>query len=159
MKATRAHLLASLMVMPLLLASCGISETRLNPFNWFGGGDETTSAEPVQVVERADRRPLVAEITQLVIERTPGGAIVRVTGLPPTQGWYGADLVNVNPDGAPLDGVLSYSLRAEPPKTPTRVSTQQSRELTAAVFVSDITLAGVRVIQVTGAQNSRIARR
>ena len=159
MKATRAYHLASLMLMPLLVASCGISETRLNPFNWFGGNEETTSAEPVQVVERSDPRPLVAEITQLVVERTPGGAIVRVTGLPPTQGWYGADLVNVNPDGEAFDGVLSYSLRAQPPETPTRVSTRQSRELTAAVFVSDFTLAGVRVIQVTGAQNSRIARR
>ena len=159
MKATRAHFLASAMMMPLLLASCGISETRLNPFNWFGGDEETTSAEPVQVVERGDPRPLVAEITQLVIERTPGGAIVRVTGLPPTQGWYGADLVALNPDDKPINGVLSYSLRAEPPETQTRVSTRQSRELTAAVFVSDITLSGVRVIQVTGAQNSRIARR
>lgn len=151
---TRAYLMA----LPLLVASCGISETRMNPFNWFGGG-ATTSAEPVQVVERADPRPLVAEITQLVIERTPGGAIVRVTGLPPTQGWHGAALVNVNPDGAPFDGVMSYSLRAVPPETATRVSTRQSRELTTAVFISDSTLASVRVIQVTGSQNSRIARR
>lgn len=150
---------AYLLAVPLVLASCGISETRLNPFNWFGGSEETTSAEPMQVVEREDPRPLVAEITQLVIERTPGGAIIRVTGLPPTQGWYGADLVNANPDGEPFNGVMSYSLRAVPPATQTRVSTQQSRELTAAVFISDLTLSGVRVVQVTGAQNSRIARR
>ncbi len=154
MKPTRA----TLMALPLVLASCGISETRLNPFNWFGGG-ETESAQPLEVVELSDPRPLVAEITQLVIERTPGGAIVRVTGLPATQGWHGADLVSVNPDGQPLDGVLSYSFRAEPPETQTRVSTRQSRELTVAVFISDIALSGVRVIQVTGAQNSRIARR
>lgn len=155
MKATRAYLMA----LPLLVASCGISETRLNPFNWFGSDEEATTAEPVQVVERVDPRPLVAEITQLVVERTPGGAIVRVTGLPPTQGWYGAALVNANPDGEAFDGVMSYSLRALPPKSPTRVSTRQSRELTTAVFISDSRLAGVRVIQVTGSQNSRIARR
>ena len=149
----------SILILPLLLASCGLSETRLNPFNWFGGSEEATTAEPVEVVERADPRPLVAEITQLVIERTPGGAIVRVTGLPPTQGWHSVALVNVNPDGEALNGVMSYSLRALPPETPTRVSTRQSRELTAAVYLSDIQLAGVRVIQVTGAQNSRIARR
>ena len=155
MKPTRAFLMA----LPLLVASCGLSETRLNPFNWFGGDEETSSAQPLEVVERRDPRPLVAEITQLVIERTPGGAIVRVTGLPPTQGWYGADLVSVTPEGAPIDGVLSYSLRAVPPEAPTRVSTRQSRELTAARFISDTILSGVRVIQVTGAQNSRIARR
>ncbi|NNE89645.1 MAG: hypothetical protein HKN27_16375 [Silicimonas sp.] len=155
MKATRAYLL----ILPLLLASCGISESRFNPFNWFGGGDDTTTAEPLEVVNVDDPRPLVAEITQLVIERTPGGAIVRVTGLPPTQGWYGAALVNVSPNREALNGVMSYSMRALPPDVPTRVSTRQSRELTAAVFLSDIQLAGVRVIQVTGAQNSRIARR
>ncbi|CAN0603427.1 unnamed protein product, partial [Ectocarpus sp. 12 AP-2014] len=74
-------------------------------------------------------------------------------------GWHNADLVSANPDGQPFNGVLSYSLRAEPPQTQTRVSTRQSRELTVAVFISDIALSGVRVIQVTGAQNSRIARR
>lgn len=155
MKPTRVFLMA----FPLVLASCGISETRLNPFNWFGGSEDATSAQPLEVVELRDPRPLVAEITQLVIERTPGGAIVRVTGLPATQGWHNADLVSANPDGQPFNGVLSYSLRAEPPQTQTRVSTRQSRELTVAVFISDIALSGVRVIQVTGAQNSRIARR
>ena len=155
MKAKRAYFMA----LPFVLASCGISETRMNPFNWFGGDEEPTSAQPIEVVERRDLRPLVAEITQLVIERTPGGAIVRVSGLPPTQGWYGADLVPVTRDGAPVDGVLSFSLRAQAPDGPTRVSTRQSRELTAAVFISDTRLSGIRVIQVTGAQNSRIARR
>lgn len=155
MKAIRVLLLG----LPLVLASCGISETRLNPFNWFGGNEEATTAEPVQIVERRDPRPLVSEISQLVIEPTPGGAIVRATGIPPTQGWYQAALVNVAPDGAPVNGVLSYSLRALPPDTPTRISTRQSRELTAAIFISDTVLSQVRVIQVTGAQNSRIARR
>lgn len=153
--AKRTYLLA----VPLLVASCGISETRLNPFNWFGGSEETTTAAQLDVVERRDPRPLVAEITQLVIERTPSGAIVRVTGLPATQGWHGADLVNVSPDGAAFDGVMSYSLRAVPPDGATRVSTRQSRELSAATFISNTALAGIRVIQVTGAQNSRIARR
>lgn len=150
---------AFILILPLVLASCGLGDTRLNPFNWFGGSEETTTAQPVEVVERSDPRPLVAEITQLVVERTPGGAIVRVTGLPPTQGWHSVALVNVDPDGEALNGVMSYSLRAVPPETPMRVSTRQSRELTAAVFLSDIQLAGVRVIQVTGARNSRIARR
>ena len=149
----------AVLMAPLALASCGISETRLNPFNWFGGGDNVSTAQPLEIVVRADTRPIVAEITQLDVERTPGGAIIRVTGLPPTQGWHGASLVNVDPDGQPFNGVLSYSLRALPPDAPTRVSTRQSRELTAAVFVSDILLSNVRVIQVTGARNSRISRR
>jgi hypothetical protein len=150
---------AYILILPIFLASCGLGETRLNPFNWFGGSEETATAEPVEIVERQDPRPLVAEITQLVIERTPSGAIVRVTGLPPNQGWHSAALVNVDPDGEAVDGVMSYSFRAIPPDETTRVSTRQSRELTAAVFLSNPRLAGVRVIQVTGAQNARIARR
>lgn len=143
----------------MILAGCGIRESRLNPFNWFGGGaEEAETLEPFQIVEVSDPRPLVPQITSLTIDRTPGGAIVRVTGLPPTQGWYDVSLVRET-DGEPVEGVLSYSLRAFPPDTPTRVSTTQSRELTAARFISEITLAQVSVIQVTGSQNSRAARR
>ncbi len=140
------------------VAGCGFGASRLNPFNWFGGGAEVETLEPFQIAEVEDRRPLVSEVTGLVIERTPGGAIIRATGLPPTQGWYNAGLVSED-DGEPIDGVLSFSLRSLPPASPTRVSTVQSRELSVAVFISDIALAPVRTIRVTGATNSRAARR
>jgi hypothetical protein len=140
-----------------LLSGCAtVSNSQLNPFNWFGSDDEET-LDPITVEN--ERRPLVSEITNLVIERTPGGAIVRVTGLPPSQGWFAPELVNLDPFGNAADGVLSYSFRAVPPEDPTRVSTAQSRELSAAVFVPNSTLQTVRIIQVTGAQNSRVARR
>lgn len=156
MERRRSFLLGSA---ALILSGCGISESRFNPLNWFGGGEEESDTlEAFEIVEVADARPLVARITSLSIDRTPGGAIIRVTGLPPTQGWYDVSLVDET-GGEPLDGVLSYSLRAFPPQTPTRVSTPQSRELTAARFISDIALAQVRVIQVTGSENSRAARR
>ncbi len=146
------------MVMALgLLSGCAtVSESRLNPFNWFGSDDEET-LDPIAVEN--ERRPLVSEITNLVIERTPGGAIVRVTGLTPTQGWFAPALVNLDPFGNAVNGVMSYSFRAVPPEQTTRVSTVQSRELSAAVFISNAALRDVRVIQVTGARNSRAARR
>ncbi|MGI9390383.1 MAG: hypothetical protein ACR2O1_10035 [Boseongicola sp.] len=100
----------------------------------------------------------MAEITALVIERMPGGAIIRATGLPPEQGWHTAELVRET-ESEPVDGVLTYSLRAIPPATRNRVSTQQSRELTVARFLSDFELASVRQIRVVGARNSRVARR
>ncbi len=70
----------------LVLSGCArVSESRFNPFNWFGSSaDEETVAT---IGESADPRPLVAEVTSLVVERTPTGAIVRATGLPPDQGW------------------------------------------------------------------------
>lgn len=151
----------TLIVTTLLIASLAgcsrISESRFNPFNWFGSDSNETLA-PVDV-ETRDPRPLVAEITQLEIERTPGGAIVRATGLPPQQGWFAPELIRETPEGTPPDGVLSYSFRAVPPPQATRVSTRQSRELTAAVYLTDLDLTQVRTIRVTGASNSRAARR
>ena len=147
------------LAMAVMLSGCGFGQSRLNPFNWFGASPETETLEPVFLQERKDRRPLVSQVTALEVERTPGGAIIRATGLPPAQGWYGAELVNEDRDGQPIDGVLTYSFRSIPPHEPTRVSTVQSRELTVAVFVSDITLAATREIRVTGALNSRATRR
>lgn len=143
----------------VILSGCGrFGESRLNPFNWFGGDNEETLA-PVDVAETRDPRPLVADITSLVVEKTPGGAIIRATALPGTQGWFAPELVSATGDGKPVEGVLSYGFRAAPPERATRVSSVRSRELSAAVYVTDLTLVNVRVIQVTGARNSRIARR
>lgn len=140
-----------------LVAGCGLGQSRLNPFNWFGG-DESVPRE--QVVEQAadDPRPLVSQVTSLKIDRTAGGVLVTATGLPPTQQYYDGELVPLN-DELPVKGVLVYELRAtKPPGTP-RVSTAASREMSVGTFISDQALAGVRSIQVLGAQNSRSVRR
>ncbi len=143
------------MVLAASLSGCSrVAESRLNPFNWFGQSEP----EPAAVVVVRERRPLVAQITELAVERTPGGAIVRATGLPPTQGWFAAELIRETPDDAPAD-MLVYSFRAVPPRDAERVSTVQSRELTVAVYLTDLDLGGVRVIRVTGAQNARSVRR
>lgn len=143
------------MLLAASLSGCSrVAESRLNPFNWFGQSEP----EPPAVVVVQDRRPLVAQVTELAVERTPGGAIIRATGLPPTQGWFAAELVRATPEGASAD-VLVYSFRAVPPRDAERVSTVQSRELTVAVHLTDLELAGVRVIRVTGAQNARSVRR
>ncbi len=141
----------------LLLTGCG--DSGLNPFNWFRSDPQAETVADADVRVVTDTRPLVDQITTLVVERTPGGAIIRATALPPAQGWYDASLVSLNPDDKAENGVLAFDFRAYPPEAPTRVSTAQSRELTAAVFVSDIVLAGVRQIRVNGARNTRTARR
>lgn len=158
MKSTaRTVMLAS--IAAVALTACGAGQSRLNPVNWFRSSPEaeTVAAEEVNVV--IDDRPLVEQITALTIERTPGGAIIRATGLPATQGWYAPELVNEDIDGEPVDGILLYSFRAVPPEGPQASSTVQSRELIAAVHVSDIVLARTREIRVTGATNARSARR
>jgi len=153
----------------IMLSACGGSGSgssggsfgsggNLNPLNWFRTDPGEETVEAVNFEQPVDERPLVAEITTLVIERMPGGAIVRATGLPPEQGWHTAELVSENGE-EPVDGVLTYAFRAVPPVTSTRVSTQQSRELTVARFLSDFDLADVRQIRVVGARNARVARR
>ena len=104
-----------------------------------------------------DPRPRVAQVTALVIEQTPTGAIIRATGLPPTQGWYAAALVPETDE--PVNGEMVYVFRAVPPATPQPVSTQQSRELTVARAISRPMLAQLRVVRVVGTQNALAARR
>lgn len=133
------------------LAACG---TRLNPFNWFGRGEETEEVVAADAV--VDPRPLVPQITRLVVDPHPSGAIVRVTGLPPRQGWYDGALLRV-PGTEP--GVLAYQLRAYPPHYRTLVSTPASREIVVATFVSDDRLAGIREIRVSGGLNALSSRR
>lgn len=149
------------LIVTLVLAGCGRArESRLNPFNWFGRSEETTQTVTEGAVPGRpdDGRILIAQVTDLEVARQPGGAIVRASGVPPTQGWWNTDLVAEN-GGVPVDGVLTYRFVIAEPLTPNRASTPQSRELTAATYVSDIKLEGVSQIVVLGAENSRSSRR
>lgn len=152
---------SGLIILALVLAGCGrIRDSRLNPFNWFGRSQEVAvvTSDPVVPGRPEDPRILVADVTEMEVARQPGGAIVRATGLPPTQGWWDAALVAEN-GGQPVDGVLTYRFVVDQPLQATRISTPQSREVTAAAYVSDVKLANVQQIVVLGAQNSRSSRR
>ena len=62
--------IALVMVLSLVAGCTRISESRLNPLNWFGS-DEDETAVPVEAEN--ERRPLVPQITGLVIEGHAGG--------------------------------------------------------------------------------------
>ncbi|HMO07469.1 MAG TPA: hypothetical protein PKD10_07440 [Paracoccaceae bacterium] len=150
----RRPILAMLVLVLALPACGGLRDSRLNPFNWFGRAER---AQPVPAAPQApvDQRLLVAEVTGLTIDRTPGGAIVRATGLPPRQGFWDAELV-----ARPIeDGVLVFDFRVFPPIEDTSVSTQRSREIVVATFLTDIRLAQVRQITVQGERSARTTRR
>ena len=140
------------------VSACG--DSGLNPFGWFGGQSEAgvETLSEAETVVRTDSRPLVPTVTSVRVERTPGGAIVRATGLPPVQGWHAAALVARN-DGRPTDGVLTFDFRAAPPDAATRRSTVQSRELVVAFPLSNIALQNTRSIRVVGASNIVTTRR
>lgn len=147
-------LIAAFLIVTITVAGCGrIRDSKLNPFNWFGRSKaEQTVAVGANGIPQ-DPRPLVQQVTALEVARQPGGAIIRASGLPPTQGWWKADLLPAS-DGVAEDGVLTYRFVVAQPLEPRRSSTPQSRELTAAVFLSDIRLQDVRKIVVQGATNS-----
>ena len=121
----------------------------------FGGAPKTPEELlPAEVIQQ-DPRPLVDQVTSARLERAPGGYILRATGLPPRQGYWSADLVRRGRDGS----ALVYEFRAAPPFQSTPVSSERSRQIVAATFLSDQDLAGTREVRVLGARSSRSARR
>ncbi|WP_114964714.1 hypothetical protein [Alkalilacustris brevis] len=140
-----------------LLAGCG-GLSSLNPFNWFGSSEEVTLTPEGGYALVDDNRPLVSQVTEMAVEPFPGGAIVRAVGLPPRQGWWDAELIPEN-DGRAVDGVLRFRFVVAAPRQPTREGTPMSREVSVGHYVSDHRLAGVRRIEVIGAQNARSSNR
>ncbi|MBI1171246.1 hypothetical protein GC209_07575 [bacterium] len=142
-------------VVGLGLAGCGLGKSRLNPLNWFG--HHPRQGTPVAFyTPPVDPRGLVAQVITLKVEPYPGGALVRATGVPPTQGFWNASLVEVPDDKA---GQLVFEFRIAPPKTPAPAGTQPSREVTVATSLTDYKLQDVRAIEVRGAQNAMSAHR
>ncbi|PLL12978.1 hypothetical protein C0V75_05975 [Tabrizicola sp. TH137] len=139
-----------------LVTGCGaVRDSRLNPFNWFGGARRRQRVETTAEAAR-DQRLLVSDVTKLSVDPYSSGAIVRATGIAPTQGWWDAELV-----ARPIDenGVLVYDFRVFPPLTNTPSGTPRSREITVASSLSTVRLEQVREIVVQGANNALSSRR
>ncbi|SEO88525.1 hypothetical protein SAMN04490248_1157 [Salinihabitans flavidus] len=161
-----------LLTSSVVLSGCdGVRDSVLNPFNWFGGA----RSAPVESAENTNplipqrnrlslRREVVyagtpvQRISDLEIERTPGGAIVNVTGIAARQGVHSLKLEALN-DGEPVDGVLSFRFLGVHPTGNARVGREFSRELHAARNLTRQQLQGVRVIRVSGAANALESRR
>jgi hypothetical protein len=140
------------------LAGCGDSSVNsLNPFNWWGGEDVTVAVTPEG--EIIDPRPLIGEVTGLVAEPSPGGVIIRATGVPPTQGYWDAALLPDNPELTPdEDGVLGFDFRAAMPLVPQGVGSPRAREIVTGYFLSNQDLEGIRTVTVRGERNARSIR-
>ncbi|MEX0311218.1 MAG: hypothetical protein AB3N17_13350 [Tateyamaria sp.] len=173
-------ILPALLVATMSLSACSaVRDSRANPFNWFGGG----RSEPVQPDPRAATNPLIPEVTRaplfsgsrnrevayvgtpidqvtgLVIERVPGGAIVRATGIAGQDNVSDIRLVTDSIDNEPVDGVLTYRLSGIHPGQATRALNQRVRTVTAATYLSDRELADIRVIRVEGLRNAQATSR
>jgi hypothetical protein len=169
------NLTSALLVSTLVLAGCGtVRDSRFNPFNWFG----RAQVEPVQNAEvnpliptgrtgirlfnrqtvEVPAGPLVAQVSDVTVERIAGGALIRATSVSDTVGAFDVRLEPVN-DGEPVDGVLSYELRAYTAPAGNVPMPERARSHTAAVRVSDSDLEGVRSIRVVAARNAATTSR
>lgn len=151
------------------LTGCArLSESRLNPLNWFGPSTSSPASAPVDAsgelrplipdnrrVIQVDGRDLIASVTALSIDRSPSGAIVRATGLAPTQGYFNAELVPIAQEG----GVLTLAFRAQAPAGFEAVGAPATREITAAYVIDAGALPGIRTVRVEASANARTARR
>ncbi len=168
--------LTGLIVASTVLTACGFADSRINPVNWFGRGQPAAVAESTEAVnpliprrgglfqrDRAKEDVYAGtpfdQVTSLVVERVPGGAILRVTGLAARQGIYNVRLTPTNDEEEPVKGVLTYRLEGERPARPTPVGAKPTREVVAARKLTDQQLAGVRSIRVEGLRNAQVARR
>lgn len=148
----RAKLAAGVIL--LAVAGCGsVSESRLNPFGWFGRDRSEDLADAARAETEA---PVIDQVLSLSVDATPGGAIVSTVGLPPTQGFWEAELVRV-PTEDP--SVMLFDFRILPPLEPRPAGTQPSREVLAGTILSNQDLNGIRTIAVQGQRNRRSVRR
>lgn len=155
-----------------MLTSCGgFSESRLNPFNWFGRSvsepvDPNAKVNPLiparkkasifrSKQEEAYAGSRVGEVTELLIERRPGGAVIRATGVADRQGPFDVRMTQL--DAETDANTLTYEFRAY--QAPGPRGGDLSRTVTAAVWLTDNELAGIRTIRVLGARNARSSRR
>ena len=175
------HTVSTLLISSLLLTGCaGVRDSRFNPFNWFGRAEpvavhpsDTEEVNPLiptrtglfardrKKAEKRRRSLLspISSVTSLRVERVPGGAIVRATGVDGTQGAFNVALTPQNEEELPVDGVLTYVLERQKPSTARVVGSEVSREVTVARKITDSQLLGVRQIKVVAANNALTVRR
>ncbi len=159
----RATLLATTVL--LTLSGCArISDSRINPFNWFGSSTEEAATTPAvrrnlvpegRTTLIVDGRSMVQSITSLSIDRSPGGAIVRAVGVAPTQGYFNAELVNRGVE----NGVLTLEFRAQQPSSLQVPGSDRSRQISAAHILESNELLAISSVRVVAATNERSSRR
>ena len=168
----------TVLIASFLLTGCAtVRDSRLNPFNWFGRAQPVALQEDPRATNpliprrgglfgnsrqrylAQDLTTPIASVTNLTVERVPGGAIVRATGVDQAQGAFNVQLVPETEEELPVDGVLAYTLERQRPETPRPVGPVQTREVVVARKLTDQQLRGVSSIRVTATQNALAVRR
>lgn len=100
----------------------------------------------------------VETVDSLIIERVPGGALLRVTGTAATANVYDVRLTPENGE-TPVDGVLTYRLEGILQNASRPVGNSRQRQVVAARRVTDNQLRGVQSIRIAARTNAQVSRR
>ena len=116
------------------------------------------SEEPIvpQLAQTIDKRAFIPFVKSAVLDSTKGGSILRVVGDTGVQGYHDIGLVQSD-DSTPE--LLVFEFRATLPKPGQAANTERSKQVHAAVFVSDFTFPSAKGILIRAAQNTIILRR
>ncbi|WP_172329338.1 hypothetical protein [Mangrovicoccus sp. HB161399] len=102
-------------------------------------------------------RELIPAVDAMTVEPTPGGVIVTATGHMVPGYW---DIGLVSPPGPrAVASEIQLEFRVRPPVVPEDAGSAPTQQVSAARYITDAELAGVRSITVSGATNSRTSRR
>jgi len=93
--------------------------------------------------------PVSLPIDHATAERALYGAIVRVSGVAPSAGYWGAELRPLS-DGPDANGVLAFEFMAIPPAGAEFTGAPRTRIISAAVFVPTITARKVKSVRIGG---------
>lgn len=151
--------------------SAGSAGSSLNPFRWFGGGNNqpaTLAPEGGYPTQSSDNRAQISRVTGARWEPLYEGRLLVVTGLPATKGWWAAELITEvpMPEGrvrGDAFGVLRLRLVGLPPLEntfPASVAAQPGLdEISVAMTLSNEALATISEVVITGGTNSVTLRR
>ncbi len=156
-------------VLVLLTATLALSacQSRWNPANWW---DKDTAAveavNPLIPDKTEDGRSFFAaketeeyrglpidKVTSVEVHRVTEGRLIMAIGVSSVHGT--SDTRLIIPEEAALDGgVLTLNLMGRPPSEPVIGGSDQTREVTTAVVLTEQQMAGVRTIRVKALTNS-----
>ncbi|SLN46350.1 hypothetical protein AQS8620_01914 [Aquimixticola soesokkakensis] len=150
-----------------LLAGCAsVRDSRFNPRNWVDSTPDVVTSDSGAIVlptlaprkgyvAFVDTRPLIAQMTGLSLQRTQTGAILVASGRVPTQGYYDAELVEID-EGLP--NRLTYAFRIRPPSTAMPATSAAQSALNVAVTLSNAQLLQATEIVVQAGNVTRSLR-
>lgn len=153
-----------LLTATLTLSAC---QSRWNPANWWD--KDVTAEESVNPLipdqteegrsffaaqETVEYRGLpIDKVTTVEVHRVTEGRLIMAVGVSSVHGTSDTRLI-LPEEGALEGGVLTLNLMGRPPLEPIIGGSNQTREVTTAVVLTEQQMAGVRTIRVKALTNN-----